>query len=431
MAPLAPPGQGRGGWILSELSNDSGGPALRRSITTLPLALYGIGVTVGAGIYVLVGEVAANAGAAAPLSFLLAALVIAPTAYSYCELSARFPRAAGEAVYVGAAFSSLFMVRLAGLLVAAAGVVSSAAVAIGAAGYLRSFIDLPPLMLALAIVLALGAVAAWGVVQSVAFAIAVSLFEVGALVWIIAIAVPEISAPWAALHASWPGLAAAPWLGVGSGLLLAFFAFVGFEDIVNMAEEVKRPERALPAAIGLTLLATTVLYLAIAFVAVATIGAPGLAGQEAPLAHLYARLTGGDPALISAIAVASTLNTILIQIVMATRVLYGLSREGALPEPLGRVSPLTRTPLLATGLVLVVVIVLAVAAPISVLARATSAMVLFVFILVNLALLRLKLAGAPPPVSTPSFTVPLAVPVVGAALSGLVFAFEVVRLLMS
>ncbi|HXK54503.1 MAG TPA: amino acid permease, partial [Hyphomicrobiales bacterium] len=172
-------------------------------------------------------------------------------------------------------------------------------------------------------------------------------------------------------------------------------------------------------------------YLAIAFVAVATIGAPGLAGQEAPLAHLYARLTGGDPALISAIAVASTLNTILIQIVMATRVLYGLSREGALPEPLGRVSPLTRTPLLATGLVLVVVIVLAVAAPISVLARATSAMVLFVFILVNLALLRLKLAGAPPPVSTPSFTVPLAVPVVGAALSGLVFAFEVVRLLMS
>jgi amino acid transporter len=404
--------------------SDSGGPGLQRSITTIPLALYGIGVTVGAGIYVLVGEVAANAGAAAPLSFLLAALIIAPTAYSYCELSVRFPRAAGEAVYVGAAFSSLSLVRLVGLLVAAAGIVSSSAVAIGAAGYLRAFIDLPLPVVAIALVLLLGAIAAWGVVQSVAFAIVVSLFEVAALVWIVVLAAPEIADPVAALGAAWPGRDVVPWIGVGSGLLLAFFAFVGFEDIVNMAEEVKEPARSMPAAIGLTLVVTTILYLAVSFVAVAAIGAGELAGQEAPLAHLYARLTGGNPAIIAAVAVASTLNTILIQMVMASRVLYGLAREGALPQGLGRVNARTRTPLLATVVVIAIIIVLALAAPIATLARATSAIILFVFIMINLALLRLKSAGG----EAPEFVVPRAVPAAGALLSILVFLFEIGRL---
>lgn len=405
--------------------SDAGGPALRRSITTVPLALYGIGVTVGAGIYVLVGEVAASAGAAAPLSFLLAALVIAPTAYSYCELSVRFPRAAGEAVYVGAAFSSLPLVRLVGLLVAAAGIVSSAAVAIGAAGYLRAFIDLPLPVVAITLIVLLGAIAAWGVVQSVGFAIIVSLFEVAALVWIVFLAAPEIAEPGAALRAAWPGSDPAPWIGVGSGLLLAFFAFVGFEDIVNMAEEVKEPATSLPAAIGLTLGVTTILYLAVSFTAIAAIGPGELAGQEAPLAHLYVRLTGGNPALISAVAVASTLNTILIQMVMASRVLYGLSREGALPRLLGRVNARTQTPLLATAAVIVIVIALALAAPIATLARATSAIILFVFIMINLALLRLKFASGERPV----FSVPRAVPLAGALLSALVFVFEIVRLI--
>ncbi|MDP2622120.1 MAG: APC family permease [Hyphomicrobiales bacterium] len=400
--------------------------ALRRSITLIPLALYGVGVTVGAGIYVLVGEAARVAGAAAPLSFILAALVVAPTAFSFGELSSRLPRSAGEAVYVGEAFRSVNLARLIGLFVAAVGIVSAAAVAIGAAGYLREFVAVPRAATAFALIVVLGAVAAWGVVQSMAVAVAISLFEVGALIWIVIVGAPAVSDPLAHIVAIWPQGGAVQWVGVGSAMLFAVFAFVGFEDIVNMAEEVKAPERTMPRAIALTLFMTTGLYLSVIFVAVAVVAPAELAGQEAPLARVYAVATGRDPAPISAIAVGATLNTVLIQMLMASRVLYGLAREKALPAWLGTVSPVTRTPLPATFLVVAIVALLAVLLPIGDLARATSAVILLIFTIVNLALIRIKLrADVPPP-----FAVPLWVPVAGAALSSLVFLFEAARLLV-
>lgn len=399
---------------------------LKRSITLIPLALYGIGVTVGAGIYVLVGEAARVAGAAAPLSFIFATLVVAPTAFSFGELSSRLPKSAGEAVYVGEAFRSLHLARLVGLFVAAVGIISAAAVAIGAAGYLREFVDVPRGVTAFGLIVVLGAVTAWGVVQSMAIAVAISLFEVGALIWIVIVGAPAVSDPLAHLQAIWPQGGAAQWVGIGSAMLFAVFAFVGFEDIVNMAEEVKAPERTMPRAIALTLFMTTALYLAVVFVAVAVVDPAELAGQEAPLAHVYAVATGRNPALISAIAVGSTLNTVLIQMLMASRVLYGLAREKALPAWLGRVSPATRTPLPATLLVVAIVVLLAMLLPIGELARATSAIILLIFVTVNLALIRIKLRpGGPPP-----FAVPLWVPAAGAALSGVVFLFELGRLLV-
>ena len=398
---------------------------LKRSITLIPLTLYGIGVTVGAGIYVLVGEAAGAAGSAAPLSFILAALVVAPTAFSFGELSSRLPRSAGEAVYVGEAFGSAGLTRFIGLFVAAAGIVSAAAVAIGAAGYLREFVEVPRVLTVFLLIFVLGAIAAWGVVQSMAVAAAISLFEVGALIWIVILGAPAISDPLVHLQAVWPQGGAAQWVGVGSATLLAFFAFVGFEDIVNMAEEVKAPERTVPRAIVLTLLMTTALYLSVAFVAITAVSPADLARQEAPLAYVYAAATGRDPAVISAIAVGSTLNTVLIQMLMASRVLYGMARERALPAWLGKVSPVTRTPLLATFVVVAIVTALAVLLPIGGLARATSVIILIVFTTVNLALVRIKLRAGP----QPAFAVPLWVPIAGAGVSGLVLTFEFARLM--
>jgi amino acid transporter len=398
---------------------------LRRSITLIPLTLYGVGVTVGAGIYVLVGEAAGVAGSAAPLSFVLAALVVAPTAFSFGELSSRLPRSAGEAVYVGEAFGSVSLTRLIGLLVATAGIVSAAAVAIGAAGYLREFIDLPRALTAFGLIAVLGAIAAWGVVQSMAVAAAISLFEVGALIWIVILGAPAISDPVLHLRTIWPPSDALQWLGVGSATLLAFFAFVGFEDIVNMAEEVKAPERTVPRAITLTLLITAALYLSVVFIAIAIVSPAELARQDAPLAYVYAEATGRDPAPISAIAIGATLNTVLIQMLMASRVLYGLAREKALPAWLGKVSPVTRTPLPATFIVVAIVIGLAVLLPIGGLARATSAIILIVFTTVNLALFRIKLRKGP----QPAFAVPLWVPVAGAGVSGLALLYELARLM--
>lgn len=398
---------------------------LRRSIGTLALALYGIGVTVGAGIYVLVGEVARVADRSAPLSFVLAALVIAPTAASFAELASRYPRSAGEALYVKMAFGSTGLARLIGLMVASAGIISAAAVAIGAAGYLREFVDIPKPAIASAIILALGAIAAWGVVQSVVFAVIISIFEVGALIVIVALAAPTMPDPLGDLAQVWPHAGGGSWSGIAAGLLLAFFAFVGFEDMVNMAEEVKRPQRAIPIAIALTLVATGLLYLVVVFVATSAMPAQELANSDAPLAGLYARVTGGNPAVITSIAIGSTVNTVLIQMVMAARVFYGLANEGALPRLLGRVSASTQTPLIATGVSVILVLVLVLFFPIDMLARATSAIILAIFIAVNLSLLALKRRGD----EAPAFGVPLIVPAVGIVLSAAVFLLELWRLM--
>lgn len=406
---------------------------LKRSIGVLSLSLYGIGVTVGAGIYVLIGETARVAGPAAPLSFILAALLIAPTAFAFAELSARFPKSAGEAVYVREAFGSLHIARLIGFLVAFAGIVSSAAVAIGSAGYVREFIDLPRPLIAVVFIVALGLVAAWGIVESIVLAVVISLVEVGALIWIVAVGLPAVAEPAAHIAAIWPPPEVAPWIGVGSGLLLAFFAFIGFEDMVNMAEEVKQPERAMPRAIALTLIVTTLLYLCVVIVALGVVPADELGASDAPLALVLSRASGGNTDVLSAVAVASTTNTVLIQLIMATRVLYGLAREKALPMWLGTVNRFTRTPLAATALVVALVSCLAAFLPISGLARATSVLILFVFLVVNLALVTIKhreraegYAETTPP---PAFSVPFWVPVAGALLSGLVFLFEATRLL--
>ena len=162
-------------------------PTLRRSIGLIPLILYGVGVTVGAGIYVLVGVTAGLAGTLAPLSFFLAAMIAAPSAFSFAELSARLPRSAGEAVYVLEAFKSPRLSQLTGLAVVFAGVVSSATVTNGAAGYIEQILDIPVWLTKFLFVGSLGLVAAWGVIQSVALTVLLTLIEMGGLLLILAV----------------------------------------------------------------------------------------------------------------------------------------------------------------------------------------------------------------------------------------------------
>src|SRR5450756_1710400 len=144
--------------------------ALQRRLSLPLLVLYGIGITIGAGIYVLIGAVAGHAGTYAPWSFVLAAVVMAFTVGSYAELTTRFPVSAGEAAYVRAAFRSRAASTLTGLLTIVIGIVSSAAVALGAAGYIAQFTDLPPSAVVALLLAVLGAVAAWGILESVLLA---------------------------------------------------------------------------------------------------------------------------------------------------------------------------------------------------------------------------------------------------------------------
>ncbi|NNG06063.1 MAG: amino acid permease [Inquilinus sp.] len=364
-------------------------PHLRRSLSLPLLTLYGLGTTIGAGIFALIGKVAGNAGVFAPVSFLVASLLAAFSALSFAELSARFPRAAGEAVYVREGLQSHRLALAVGLLVALSGTVSAAAIVNGAVGYVHDFVGLPGVAIIVGIVLVLGLTAAWGIRESVTLASLFTVIEIGGVLLV-------IWAGWrAAGHA--PGiLPPTPTfdVGIGAGILagavLAFYAFLGFEDMVNVAEEVKDVRRTLPLAILLTMAVTALLYVLLSMAAVRAVPPAELAASAAPMTLVFQRGTGWSGEAISLIAIFAILNGALIQMIMASRVLYGLSAQGQLPALLGMVNPRTRTPLPATVLVIGAVLALALLLPIEPLARTTSLLVLTVFSLVNLSLWRLK-----------------------------------------
>jgi len=170
------------------MSSDPAEPRLRRSLTLPLLTLYGIGATIGAGIYVLIGAVAGHAGRHAPLAFVIAAVVMGLTVASYAELCARFPVAAGEAAYVRAAFQRRWLSTLTGLAMVGTAVVATAAVAIGAAGYIAQFIDLPQSVVVTAVIVGLALVSGYGVLQSVLLSSLFTVIQVGGLILIVAAA---------------------------------------------------------------------------------------------------------------------------------------------------------------------------------------------------------------------------------------------------
>jgi amino acid transporter len=366
------------------------------------LTAYGVGVIVGAGIYVLVGAVAAEAGVWAPLAFVLAGAIAAPTALSYAEFSTRLPEAAGEAAFVANGLQAPWLGTLVGLVIVLAGAVSAAAVLRGGVGYLGAVTGWPAGPSVIVIGALLAAVAVVGVLESLALAALFTVVEVLGLLLVVyagftTVPVPDFQIPQEIV-----------WSGVSAGAVLAFFAFIGFEDIVNMAEEVREPERTLPRAILLSLVIASLLYALVSWAAVRTVPIDRLGASEQPLALVWQMSQGGNAAFLSLIAVVAALNGVLAQIVMASRVLFGLGRRSPWLAGFHHAHPRFGTPVRATLLVGVVVIVGALALPVADLARFTSVLLLAVFVLVNGALIAIK-RRAP----EAAFRVPMAVPVFG------------------
>lgn len=404
-----------------EVPGNGAKPQLARTLS-LPLAvLFGLGVTIGAGIYVLIGAAAGRGGMHAPMAFVIAALVMAPTAASFAEFATRMPVSAGEAAYVGAGFNSNQLARVAGLMVVAVGVLSAAAICRGSAGYIRELTGWPIGLIVPIVVLAMGAITAWGIRESVSIAATMTLIEIAGLLAIViagAFGKPEIITR---LPEIWTGIGSLPAMsGVIAASLLAFFAFIGFESLTNIAEEVKEPERTLPRAIFWTLLLSTTLYIAVVWVALVAVPREELAQSQAPLSLVFERTTHAPPMLITAIAIIATINGIIAQMVMSSRVIYGLADRGQLPASLAEVSPATRTPLVATALVVSIVLLIATSLPLEALAEWTSRITLIVFALVNAALVGIKRRSDAPAI----FTVPVWVPVVGATLCVALLAIE-------
>ena len=395
-------------------AHDESHGGLKREVGLLLFALYGAGNIIGAGIYVLVGKVAGEAGLLAPFAFVVAAFVAVFTGLSYGELGARYPVSAGEAVYVEQAFRQRFLSVGVGLLISLAGLVSAATMARGFVGYFNVFVAAPAALIILLNVVVLTLVAARGIRESVLVAALLTLFEAGGLVWVIGVAAPNLTQLGEFALADLVPLNSLAWQGVLGAAFLAFFAFIGFEDIVNIAEEVKRPQRTIPVGILVAFGFSTLLYLLVALVSITTLSPAELAASDAPLAAVYTSATGTPALLLSLIGSVAVTNGALIQIIMASRIFYGMSRNGWLPAVLSDVNRRTHTPVRATLLAGGIVLVLALALPLVGLAKTTSAIVLCVFTLINLSLLRIKWREPRP---ADVRVLPVAVPLIGAAAS--------------
>ena len=401
---------------------------LSRTLSLPMIVLYGLGTTIGAGIYALVGEVAGVAGYFAPISFLIASITAGFTAISFAELCGRYPRAAGAALYVKQGFSSERFSTFVGLLVVLAGLVSVAALVNGFVGYLNQFIITERNIAIILITILLGVIAIWGIAESVTIASLITIIEIGGILLIIVVSSEGLSS----LPSKWtemiPSADITSWSGIYFGSILAFYAFIGFEDMVDVAEEVKDVKRNLPLAILLTLGITTFLYMLLMITALSSLTPTELADSETPLALIYEYHTGEKAFVISIIGMFAIINGALIQIIMASRVLYGLSSRGQLPSVLSNIHPLTHTPLIATIAVTIIALALALIGRLGSLAETTSLIMLVIFSLVNLALWRIKQRD-PHPDGVKIF--PTWVPITGFFVSFAFVLIEITNLLVS
>lgn len=371
-------------------------PKLKRSITWKMLTLYGLGNILGAGIYVLIGEVAQASGGALLWSFVGAGVVASFTAVTYGALASEYPVSAGSAIYIHRAFKSKRWGMLVGLAMALTAVVSASALLNGFNNYFQellvsigvSFIVPSPVVI-LSLLAVLGWFALRGIGKSTKFAAILTLLEVSGLLLIITFAT-IYGNPTEAVQTTLSSFGTVTPLAIVLGAFVAFYAFIGFEDMVNVAEEVKQPKKQMKRGILSALAIAVLLYIATVIAALAALPSSELATSSAPLADVWQAVTNNSFPIITIIAIIAITNGALIGIITASRIIYGLAREGWITKKFATVSPKSSTPTYATYLVIASIAVAAVSLPLGTLAQITSFVLLFVFTLVQVAAIVLK-----------------------------------------
>lgn len=370
-------------------------PALKRTIGRTVLLLFVVGDILGAGIYALTGTVAAEVGGAIWLPFLVAFVLAALTATAYAELVARYPQAAGAALYANRAFRRPFLTFLVAFAVMMSGITSASAAARAFGGdYLAELLPfgVPTVVAAWVFLALITAVNVLGVSESVRVNVVLTLIEATGLLVIIGIGIMALvrgeGDPGRALELDTEGAA---WMGVLGGAALAFYALLGFEDSVNLAEEARHPRRDYPRALFGGLAIAGVIYLAVSFTASMLVETDVLVGSTGPLLEVVKVAGVVFPAwLFALIALLAVMNTALINMMMASRLVYGMARERIVPAFLGRVHARRRTPITAIAFTVVLALTLTATGDLGDLADTTVLLLLLVFAVVNVAVLVLR-----------------------------------------
>lgn len=371
---------------------------LRKSLSFWQVTVSGVGIVIGAGIYVLIGPATQEAGAAVWMSFVVAALLAALTGLSYAELAAMFPSAGAEYSFARHAFNE-FAGFTTGWLMVSANIIAAAAVSIGFAHYVQNFVDVPLRLAAALLIAVLTLIIASGLQRSIWVSVVLVVLQVGGLLLVIAAGAPHFGDRSLTEDASIAG--------VWGAAALIFFAFIGFDEVVTLSEETREASRTIPRALLLALGISTVLYVLVAVSAVSVVGAETVAGSDTPLTQVIAHNWGdGAGDIVSVIALASTTNTTLLVLTAASRLLFGMSRDGSLPGAFSRLNPCGRAPwvaactggAIATGFVLI--------GDISLVASVTDFAVYGIFVVVNGSLIALRFRM---PEARRAFTTPLSV----------------------
>ncbi|MER7662488.1 MULTISPECIES: APC family permease [unclassified Streptomyces] len=402
----------------SQASEAPGGDSpLKRAIGPKLLILFVIGDILGTGIYATTGKVAGKVGGALWLPFVIGFVVAILTAASYAELVGKYPKAAGAALYTQKAFKVPFLTFIIAFMVMCSGLSSASAAARAFSGdYFLEFTDaIPATLIAILFILALAALNLRGVSESVKTNVVLTIVELTGLLIILTIGA------WAVLSGEGDASRLTEFQATGTGYALitsvlgatalGFFAFVGFEDSVNMAEETKDPVRTFPRAIFIGVGVTGTIYVLVALASSLLVDYKTLEKSSGPLLEVV-KAGGLDfpPKLFALIALFAVTNSALINIMMASRLCYGMANERILPRAMAKVLPERRTPIVGIVFVSALAIGLVSTGEIEGLGDTTAFLLLCVFAVVNVAVLVLR----KDPVAHSHFRAPTVLPVLGA-----------------
>ncbi|MFH1393504.1 MAG: APC family permease [Candidatus Micrarchaeota archaeon] len=358
--------------------------ALKRELGLLSIILYGIGIILGAGIYALIGIGAGLAGNMLWLAFLVSSIIAIFTGLSYAELSSMFPKAAAEYNYTKRAFNFEAFSFMIGWILVVGTVVAASTVSLGFAGYFTTLFGGDKAVVAIALIAIMSLLNYIGIRSSARFNNFASVIEALGLLLVVFVWLlipPEVPADLLELPAE-------GWAGVIGAIGVIFFAYIGFENIANLAEEVKDSRRNVPIALILSLVVSTILYVLVSIAAVDEVGASALAQSDAPLTEVVARGLGGYAYTLSVIALFATGNTVLIFLIAASRILYGMASSSSLPKLFSETDS-HGTPRYSILLVAVAAAVIALSGNIKTIAQLTDLGVFIAYVAVNAALIGL------------------------------------------
>lgn len=392
-----------------------------KQIIRLPMLIfYGVGTMLGAGIYILIGEVVAVAGYYTPHAFILSTFLAGFTAFSIAELSSRFPKSSGIVEYIDQGFKNNYIAKWSGIMMFFTGIVSAATMVRGLVGYLRVFVDIPTLPIIILIFFILSLISIWGIKQSMITIAIITSIEVLGLILIIILGYSSKGMDSYLNQINISGIFS-QFSSITIGAFLAFYAFIGFEDIVNLAEETVQPKKNIPKAILWSLAITTVLYVSVAIVAVSGINIEILSKSEAPMSDLLSVHHPKYSIIVGWISIVAVLNGALVQIIMCSRLLFGMSQKNLAPGIFSRILQRKKTPIYGIIISAILMILLASLFPLNLLAEITSFIIIILFLMSNLALLRIKQNNEP---DNKTYHVHSLIPVLGSVLSGLFMLFK-------